>query len=118
MKAMLEPRMVAAMIQAPFRGEGSTHGFARIRASSQGGLAILAIIHSRRTCALKAFGVARWLISFDNVPLAALPQNLIRHMGRPVRTSNSDRFVGASRDPAVTCRQRSVASVHRSWRNR
>jgi hypothetical protein len=25
--------------------------------------------------------VARWLICFDNVPLAALPHNLIRHMG-------------------------------------
>src|ERR1051326_5116717 len=40
-KAMLEPRMVAAMIQPPPEGAGSMHGFARITASSQGGLAMV-----------------------------------------------------------------------------
>ena len=45
MNAMLEARMVAARIQAPLVGAGSWHGLARIAASSQGGLAILAIFH-------------------------------------------------------------------------
>src|SRR5258706_15061788 len=43
MNAMLEPRMVVARIQPPFAAEVSSCGPARIRASSQGGLAILAI---------------------------------------------------------------------------
>src|SRR5215472_6070215 len=47
-KAMLEPRMATAITQPLFAGDGSTHGFARITASSQGGLAMLAIIHSHR----------------------------------------------------------------------
>lgn len=94
MKAMLEPRMVAAMTQAPFRGDGSAHGFARIKASSQGGLAILAIIYFRGTCAVNAFGVARSLSSFDNVPLAASPENPLRPY--PDRASDSARFVGTS----------------------
>src|ERR1700682_1362939 len=45
-KAMLEPRMVAARIQGPFVISGRPHEMARIAASSQGGLAMLAIIHS------------------------------------------------------------------------
>src|SRR5262249_39015070 len=56
MKAMLEPRMVAATTQPPFVGDGSTHGFARITASSQGGLAILAMIHSQRGRAVQSSG--------------------------------------------------------------
>src|SRR5258708_23365954 len=45
MNAMLEPRMVVARIQPPFAAGVSSCGPARIRASSQGGLAILAINH-------------------------------------------------------------------------
>src|SRR5689334_8353922 len=44
-KDMLEPRMVAAIIQRPLAGDGSSHGRARITASSQGGLRISAMIH-------------------------------------------------------------------------
>src|ERR1700687_5864136 len=46
MNAMLEPRMVAARIQEPFVVAGRSHEPARIAASSQGGLAMLAIVHS------------------------------------------------------------------------
>src|SRR5258707_1202485 len=46
-KAMLEPRMVAASIQGPFVVAGRPHEPARITASSQGGLAMLAIVHSQ-----------------------------------------------------------------------
>src|SRR5258708_33698534 len=45
MNAMLEPRMVAARIQGPFVVAGCSHGRARIAASSQGGLAMVAIVH-------------------------------------------------------------------------
>jgi hypothetical protein len=46
MKAMLEPRMVAARIQRPFVKAGPSHEPARIAASSHGGLAMLAIVYS------------------------------------------------------------------------
>jgi hypothetical protein len=45
MNAMLEPRMVVTRTHPPFAAGGSLHGLVRIRASSQGGLAILAIVH-------------------------------------------------------------------------
>src|SRR6266581_5332489 len=45
MNAMLEPRMVAARIQGPFVVAWRSHGLARIAASSQGGLAMLAMIY-------------------------------------------------------------------------
>ena len=48
MNAMLEPRMVAARIQGPFVVAGRSHEPARIAASSQGGLPMLAIVHSLR----------------------------------------------------------------------
>jgi hypothetical protein len=43
MNAMLEPRMVAARIHGPFTAAGWEHRLLRIAASSQGGLAIVAI---------------------------------------------------------------------------
>src|SRR5271155_102643 len=43
---MPEPRIVAARIQGPLVVAGPSHGPARITASSQGGLAILALFHS------------------------------------------------------------------------
>jgi hypothetical protein len=43
MNAMLEPRMVAAKIHGPFTAVGWEHRLLRIAASSQGGLAIVAI---------------------------------------------------------------------------
>src|SRR6202140_1828238 len=43
MNAMLEPRMVAAKIHGPFTAAGWEHRLLRITASSQGGLAIVAI---------------------------------------------------------------------------
>src|SRR5271163_2673795 len=43
MNAMLEPRMVAAKIHGPFTAAGWEQGLLRIAASSQGGLAIVAI---------------------------------------------------------------------------
>jgi hypothetical protein len=43
---MLEPRMVAARIQGPLVRAGRSHEPARIAASSQGGLEMLAIVHS------------------------------------------------------------------------
>jgi hypothetical protein len=63
MKAMLEARMVAAITQAPYLGDASTHGFARITASSQGGLAKLAITHSHKDLRGQAVRGARALIS-------------------------------------------------------
>jgi hypothetical protein len=56
MKAILDPRMVAAIIQPPFAGLWLAHGDARITASSQGGLPILAIVHSHPRS--KPFGEA------------------------------------------------------------
>src|SRR5260221_10146572 len=44
-KAMLEPSMVAARIQGPLVIPGRSHAPARIAASSQGGLAMVAIAH-------------------------------------------------------------------------
>src|SRR4051812_23324164 len=43
MNAMLDPRMVAARIHAPFTPVGWEHRLLRMTASSQGGLAIIAI---------------------------------------------------------------------------
>jgi hypothetical protein len=43
MNAMLEPRIVAAKIHGPFTAAGWEHRLLRIAASSQGGLAIVAI---------------------------------------------------------------------------
>src|ERR1700732_4167539 len=43
MNAMLEPRIVAAKIHGPFIAAGWEHRILRIAASSQGGLAIVAI---------------------------------------------------------------------------
>jgi hypothetical protein len=43
MNAMLEPRIVAAKIHGPFTAVGWEHRLLRIAASSQGGLAIVAI---------------------------------------------------------------------------
>src|SRR5262249_23410387 len=48
MKTILEPRMVVARIQPPPDGACSEQGVEIIRASSQGGLAKMAIIDSRR----------------------------------------------------------------------
>src|SRR5437773_12354557 len=46
MNAMLEPMIVAARIQGPFVVAARSHEPARIATSSQGGLAMLAIVHS------------------------------------------------------------------------
>src|SRR5260370_10000445 len=46
MTAMLEPGMVAARIQGPTVIAGRSHEPARITAVSQGGFAIVAIVHS------------------------------------------------------------------------
>src|SRR5438128_2699544 len=46
MNTMLEPRMVAARIHGPSAVTGRWHEPARIAASSQGGLAMPAILHS------------------------------------------------------------------------
>jgi hypothetical protein len=43
MNAMLEPRMVTAEIHGPFATPGWEHGLVRIAASSQGGLAMVAM---------------------------------------------------------------------------
>ena len=43
MNAMLEPRMVAAKIHGPFTRVGCAHRLLRIAASSQGGLAMVAM---------------------------------------------------------------------------
>jgi hypothetical protein len=56
MKTMLEPRMAAAITQPPLAGNDSPQGFARITASSQGGLAMFPIIQSHQDLSIHPFG--------------------------------------------------------------
>jgi hypothetical protein len=56
MNAMLEPRMVAAKIHGPFTAAGWKQRLLRIAASSQGGLAIVAI----RPFSAESLNVGSW----------------------------------------------------------